>query len=69
MKYLAVTKLETEGRVDCYIRNKLSYTRNNSFPNDIENVIFEILLLTTKQTTVEIVYQPPNPESETWYNQ
>ena len=67
--YLAVTKLETEGGIDCYIRNNLSYTRNNLFPNDIEKVIFEILLPTTKQITVGIVYQPPNPESETWYNQ
>ena len=46
------------GEVDC--RNDLSYTQKNLFPNDIENVFFEIHLLKTKPTTVGMVYRPPN---------
>ena len=43
------------GGVSCYIRNDLSYTQKNLFPNDIE-----IHLPKTKPTTVRIVYRPPN---------
>ena len=32
------------GGVACYIRNHLSYTQKNLFPNNIENVFFEIHL-------------------------
>ena len=32
------------GEVACYIRNDLSYTQKNLFPNGIENVFFEIHL-------------------------
>ena len=38
----------------------MSYTQNNLFPNDIENVFFEIHLPKTKPITVGIVYRPPN---------
>ena len=48
------------GGVSCYIRNDLSYTQKNLFPNDIEKVFFEIHLPKTKPITVGIVYQPPN---------
>ena len=48
------------GGVACYIRNNLSYTQTNLFPNDIENVFFEIHLPETKPITVGIVYRPPN---------
>ena len=48
------------GGVACYIRNDLSYTQKNLFPNDIENVFFEIHLPKTKPITVGIVYRPPN---------
>ena len=48
------------GGVACYIRNGLSDTQNNLFPNDIENVFFEIHLPKTKPITVRIVYRPPN---------
>ena len=46
------------GGVDC--RNDLSYTQKNLFPNDIENVFFEIHLLKPKPITVGIVYRTPN---------
>ena len=43
-----------------YIIHDLSYTKKNLFPNDIENVFFEIHLPKTKPITVGIVYRPPN---------
>ena len=43
----------------CYIRNDLSYTQKNLFPNDIENVFFEIHLPKTKPITAGIFYCPP----------
>ena len=48
------------GGVACYIRNDLSYTQKNLFPNDIENVFFEIHLPKTKSINVGIVYRAPN---------
>ena len=48
------------GRVASYIINDLSYTQKNLFPNDTENVFFEIHLPKTKSITVGIVYRPPN---------
>ena len=35
-------KNRNRGGIACYIRNDLSYAQNNLFPNDIENVFFEI---------------------------
>ena len=46
--------------VACYIRNNLSHTQNNLFPNDIENVFFKVHLPKAKPITVGIVYRPPN---------
>ena len=46
--------------VACYNRYDLSYTQKNLFPNDIENVFFEIHLPKTKPITVGNVYRPPN---------
>ena len=48
------------GGVACYIRNNLSHTQNNLFPNDIENVFFKVHLPKAKPITVGIVYRPPN---------
>ena len=42
------------GGVACYIRNDLSYMQKNLFPNDIENVFFEIHLPRTKLITLEL---------------
>ena len=44
------------GGVACYIRNDLSYTQKNPFPNDIENAFFGIHLPKTKPITVRIIY-------------
>ena len=49
-----------EGGVACYVRNYVSYTHKTVFPNDIENVFFEIDLPKTKPITVGIVYRPTN---------
>ena len=55
---LCCDRNRNEGGVACYIRNDLSYTQKNPFPNDIENV--QIHLPKTKPITVGIVYRPPN---------
>ena len=46
--------------VACYVRNYLSYIEKNFFPEEIENIFFEILLLKTKPITVRIIYRRPN---------
>ena len=48
------------GGVACYVRNDRSYIKKDFFPEEIENMFFEILLLKTKPITVGIVYRPPN---------
>ena len=60
MVYYVVTKNRNGGGVACYIRNDLSYTQENLFPNDIEKIFFEIHLPKTKLITVGIIYRPPN---------
>ena len=57
---LSCDRNRNAGGVVCYIRNDLSYTQKNLFPNDIENVFFEIHLPKTKPITAGIVYRPPN---------
>ena len=48
------------GGVACYIRNDISFTQLNIFSNDIENIIFDILLPNSHSITVGIFYRPPN---------
>ena len=48
------------GRVACYVRTALSFTKRNYFPHDIETIFIEIFLPKTKPLTVGIVYQPPS---------
>ena len=48
------------GGVACYVRNHRSYIEKDSFPEEIENIFFEILLPKTKPITVGIIYGPPN---------
>ena len=55
-----MTGKKNGGGVACYIRNNVNYTQKNLFPNDIENVFFEIHLPKAKPITVGIVYRPPN---------
>ena len=48
------------GGVACYVRNDLSYTEKDFFPEKIENIFFENLLPKTKPISVRIIYRPPN---------
>ena len=48
------------GGVACYVSNNLSYIKKDFFPEEIENIFFEILLPKTKPITVGIIYRPPN---------
>ena len=48
------------GRVACYIRNDRSYNVKLYFSKDIENILFELLLLNTKLIVVSTIYRPPN---------
>ena len=44
--------------VSCYVRNDLSYVEKDFFPEEIENIFFEIFLPKTKPITVRIIYRP-----------
>ena len=46
------------GGVACYVRNDMSYIEKDPFPEEIENIFFEILLLKTKVITVGIICWP-----------
>ena len=49
------------GEIACYVRNDLSYIEKDFFPEETENIFFEILLPSkTKHITVGIIYRPPN---------
>ena len=49
------------GEIACYVRNDLSYIEKDFFPEETENIFFEILLPSkTKPITVGIIYRPPN---------
>ena len=48
------------GGVACYVRNDLSYIEKDFFPEEIGNLLFEILLPKAKPITVGIIYRPPN---------
>ena len=48
------------GGVACYVRNNLNYIKKDFFPEEIENIFFEMLLLKTKPITGGIIYRPPN---------
>ena len=43
------------GGVACYVRNDMSYIEKDLFPEETENIFFEILLLKTKVITVGII--------------
>ena len=48
------------GGVLYYIMNDLSYDVKSSFPPEIENIFFELLLPNTKPVVVGIIYGPLN---------
>ena len=45
--------------VTCYLKNYLSYIEKDFFPEEIENMFFEILLPKIKPITIGIIYRPP----------
>ena len=47
------------GGVACYIRSDISYIQKQYFPEEIENIFFEILLPKTKLIVVWIIYSLP----------
>ena len=44
-------------------RDDLSYIEKYFFPEETENIFFEILLQNTKPITVEIIFGPPNQKN------
>ena len=48
------------GGVACYIKQNICYKKKNIFDNQLENIIFDILLPKIKPFTVGIFYRPPN---------
>ena len=48
-----------DGGVACYIRSDISYIQKQHFPEEIENIFFEILLPKTKLIVVWIIYSLP----------
>ena len=48
------------GGVACYVKNDLCFNTKKIFPNSIEHVFFEILILKVKPIAVGIFYRPPN---------
>ena len=47
------------GGVACYVRSDISYIQKQYFPEEIENIFFEILLPKTKLIVVWIIYSLP----------
>ena len=47
------------GGVACYIRNDISFNQLNIFPNEVENIFFDILLPNLHSITVGIFYRAP----------
>ena len=46
--------------VACYIRSHISYIQKQYFSEEIENILFEILLPKTKPIVVGIIYWSPS---------
>ena len=48
------------GGVACYARNDISFNVRSDFSDEIENIVFNILLPKTKPILVGILYRPPD---------
>ena len=48
------------GGVACYVRNDISFNVRSDFSDEIENIVFNILLPKTKPILVGILYRPPD---------
>ena len=48
------------GGVACYVRNDISFNVRRDFSDEIENIVFDILLPKTKPILVGFLYRPPD---------
>ena len=48
------------GGVACYVRNDISFNVRSDFSDEIENIVFDMLLPKTKPILVGILYSPPD---------
>ena len=48
------------GGVACYVRNDISFNVKSDFSEEIENIVFDMLLPKTKPILVGILYRPPD---------
>ena len=48
------------GGVACYVRNDISFNVRRDFSDEIENIVFDMLLPKTKPILVGILYRPPD---------
>ena len=48
------------GGVACYIKSNIAHNRQTIIPENIENIVIDILLPKTKPITLGIIYRPPN---------
>ena len=48
------------GLVACYARDDISFNVRSDFSDEIENIVFDMLLPKTKPILVEILYRPPD---------
>ena len=48
------------GGVACYVRNDISFNVRSDFSDEIENIVFDMLLPKTKPILVGISYKPPD---------
>ena len=44
----------------CYVRNDISFNVRSDFSDEIENIVFDMLLPKTKPILVGILYRPPD---------
>ena len=51
------------GSVDCYIKSDISYIQKQYFPEEVENIFFEILLPKIKPIVVGNIYRSPSQNS------
>ena len=48
------------GGVACYVRNDISFNVRRDFSDEIENIVFDMLLPETKPILVGFLYRPPD---------
>ena len=51
--------------VACYIRSNIFYLRETGLPDNLENILIDILSPKTNPIFVDIIYKPP---SQTWFS-